>query len=91
MANISDADRTQVSKRAAAMVEGLLTRSCVTETREAVKYEGKSALEGSFSVLGQVAARELFSQPDVAGGLAELGRYLDSDAIKKALEPEKEK
>jgi hypothetical protein len=89
LANISDADRTDVSKRTAAMVESLLTRSCVSETRDAIKYEGNGALEGSFSVLGQVAARELFSKPEVAKGLAEIGTYLDSDKIKKALEPEK--
>ena len=85
MANVDDGKRAEVNKKTAAMFQRLLTQACVAEAREAVKYEGASTLETGFNVLGQVAGRELFANPSVANGLAELDKYVDQPAIQKAL------
>jgi hypothetical protein len=59
--------------------------SVTPEQKEAVKYEGNSAIESAFQVFGQIAARELFSNPDVSKGLGELQGYMDTKALQKAL------
>ncbi|MCU0305083.1 MAG: hypothetical protein MUC56_13615 [Thermoanaerobaculales bacterium] len=86
MAAISYEQRDALNEQCASMVQRLLTESCRTETTEAIKYEGNAAIEGGFNILGQVATRELFTNPAVAQGMAEFGAYLDEDAFESLLE-----
>lgn len=81
----SDAQRDELNMRTAKLFEALLTESCLAETREALRYESESTIESSFSVLGQVASRELFANPAVASGLAEFGKYLDAQKLQRLL------
>lgn len=67
------------------MVMKILTESCPKQAEKAIQYEGASALETSFEVLGQVAGQELFSSPEVAAGMAGLVEYLDENRLKAAL------
>lgn len=69
--------RTAMSKEAARLIERLLTDACVSEARAALRSEGKTVIQSSFQMLGQVAAQELFSHPKVAEGLGEVSKYLD--------------
>jgi hypothetical protein len=85
MAAISPERRSEATMKAAQMAQRLLTQACVNEARAALKSEGQSALEQSFNVLGQVAARELFADPNVAGGIAEFEKYIDAQALERAL------
>lgn len=89
MSTVSDSQRMEMSRQIAGVMENLLTVSCQSEAQQALKYEGKNALETGFSILGQVAGRELFSNPQVAAGISELEKYVDADKLKKALQPEK--
>lgn len=86
MGTVSDTERTAASQRIAKIFTDLLTKSCVNETRDAVKNEGESTLASSFNLLGQVAARELFADPNVAAGIAEFGKHIDGEALRKALD-----
>ena len=86
MSAMSEAQRTEITRGTAGVMEHLLTVSCRTETQQALKYEGTSAIEASFNVLGQVAGRELFSNPQVAAGLADLGKFVDEKKLKEALQ-----
>ena len=52
-------------------------------------YGKTAALQTGFQILGQVAARELFADPNVAQGLAELEQYIDSRKIEQALAPQR--
>jgi hypothetical protein len=70
LTSASGAQRADLNKKAGALFQRLLTGSCLSEARQALQFEGQSALEASFSVLGQVAARELFTNPEVAAGMA---------------------
>lgn len=79
--------RIAIAKQTAQLVERLLTESCRKEAREAIRYEGSSTLQSSFSLLGQVAARELFANPNVVEGLAEFSQYIDQKKIKEVIEP----
>lgn len=78
--------RTEVSKQTAKLFERLLTQACATEAADAVRYEGASTIESSFNLLGQVAARELFSHPNVSGGLSEFAQYLDQKRLTELLQ-----
>lgn len=88
IASLTDAERTRSTQSTAELFEKLLTGSCRKQAQQAVKYEGATALQTGFQILGQVAARELFADPDVAHGLAELEKYIDGPKIAKALAPE---
>jgi hypothetical protein len=86
LATVSDAQRIELNETTARLFERLLTNACLSETREALKYEGQSAIEASFGVLGQVASRELFANQSVASGLAEFAKYFDEERLRKDLE-----
>jgi hypothetical protein len=88
MAAVSYEQRDVLNEQFGLLVQNLLTQSCRTETSEALKYEGTGAIEGSFNVLGQVATRELFTNPAVAEGMAEIGKYLDESTFESLLNEE---
>lgn len=78
VSSLTDEQRTELSKTTAAMFTDLITERCKDKALEAVKYEGPGTLQASFAILGQAAMMELFSNADVAAGLAELGKYFDT-------------
>jgi hypothetical protein len=83
IASISDAQRDELNKSAAKLLERLITESCKSEMHNALTYEGAGALQASFQVLGQVAARGLFSDPAVARGMADVDGYMDKPKIER--------
>lgn len=86
LVTLSPDQRTQFNKDMAGLFMRLMTESCRAQTRDAAKYEGQEALNSAFSLLGQIAAREIFADPDVKGALAELGKYADQDKLKAVME-----
>lgn len=87
---VTPAQRTAMSKETAQLFQRLLTEACAPQTREALRYEGQSTIQTSFSLLGQVAARELFTNPKVAEGLSELSKYMDENKLKELAAPPKQ-
>jgi hypothetical protein len=85
IASVTEAERNQSSKNMAQLFEKLLTVSCRAQTRQAFKYEGALALQTGFQLLGQVAGRELFSDPAVSAGLSDLSRHFDAQKLEQAL------
>ena len=85
-AAISAEERTAMSKNTALLFQNLLTESCRSQALEAFKYEGPGTIEASFSLLGQVAARELFAHPSVAEGIAEFAKFVDQEKMKDLVE-----
>ena len=81
--SISDAQRDELNKSAAKLLERLITESCKSEMRKALTYEGPDAIQTSFQALGQVAARGLFSDPAVARGIADVDGYMDKPKIER--------
>lgn len=82
-ANISDAGRAAIDKKASALFSRLVTVDCHSQAVAALKYEGTSSLEAAFKVLGEVATRGIFSDPAVEKGMNGLASGLDMDALKK--------
>ena len=85
MSALTKEKRTTASKETANLFQKLLTKTCVNETRQAIKYEGQSVIEQSFNQLGQIAARELFSDPAVTAGMTEFASFIDKKAMDQAL------
>ncbi|ACB76883.1 hypothetical protein [Opitutus terrae] len=85
MSSITPAQREEVNRAVAKLIMRMLTETCAVEAKEAVKYEGASAIESAFNLFGQIAARELFTNPEVGAGMAELQKYFDSKAVEEAL------
>ena len=86
-AAIPDAQRKAFNVDMARLFESLVTVTCKSEMQLAIRYEGNAAIGAAFNVLGQVAGRELFSNPEVAKGMSELEKYVDEDKIKAVLNP----
>ena len=87
IASVSDAQRDELNKNTAKLVERLVTESCKSETREAVRYEGSSTFQASFQVLGQVAGRGLFSDPGVARSMGDFEKHFDKQKLERLLSP----
>jgi hypothetical protein len=87
IASVSPEQRVEINKNLAALFERLLTVACRKETREALQFEGPSTMESSFQVLGQVAGRELFSDPQVASGMANTFKYIDAKKLQELAPP----
>ncbi len=86
LADISLSSREQANREMAELIVELLSRRCYSETRLAINNEGSLALQTSFAVLGQVAATNLFSDPNVAAGLASLETYISPEDLENRLE-----
>ena len=85
MASVSAKQLDNSNKETADLSVKLLTETCKDQTIKSIKYEGEVAIQSSFSVFGQVAAKELFSNPDVAAGMAGLEKYMDAKKINETL------
>ena len=86
IAEVNQKKRDQANKGMADLIVKLLSVECLEQTKKAIRYEGELAIESGFKLLGEVAARELFSNPKVSAGLSELDKYVDQDAFNKKLE-----
>ena len=82
LADIDEATRADVEEKAAALFGRLIFTDCRADVVAALKYEGFTAYEQSFSLLGQIAARGLFTSPEVSAGLARLGTESNKEQFK---------
>ena len=79
--SMSDARRDTINRQAGKLMMRLITVDCRKETTTALKYEGAATMEAAFGVLGQVAMRDLMTDPKVGQDMASLGKYLDPAAL----------
>ena len=86
IASVSEKQLDEINKSTANLFMRLLTEACRQETINALKYEGEVAIPLSFKVLGEVAARELFSSPEVDEAFSGFVKYLDEDKLKSLVE-----
>ena len=81
MSLITDKQHEEINKDTANIFTMLLTDKCKEQAKKAIKYEGQTALESSFKVLGQVAMMELVSNPEVKAGSAAFTKYIDEEKM----------
>lgn len=85
LAAISDARGAELNREAGALFTKLLSESCASETRQALKAEGNGVMESSFNVLGQIAMQGLMTDPAVASYMAGLEAGIDGEKLEAAL------
>lgn len=85
ISSVTDAQRNELNVKTAKLFERLLTESCKSQVQTAIKYEGQGTIESAFQVLGQVAARGLFSDPGVNGFIAQLGNHIDKQKMESVI------
>lgn len=82
---MTPAQRQQTNVKMAALFDRLLTVDCRGETVAALKYEGTSALEAGFKVLGAAAANTLMAHPDVEKATGAFADLIDEAALERVL------
>jgi len=87
IASVSPKVLDDANAATASLFERLLTDSCREKTRKALTYEGPATIQTSFALLGQVAASELFSSPEVAGAMAGLQKHFDTSKLEALSKP----
>jgi hypothetical protein len=86
LVSITTEQRDAFNEKVAALFSRLLVDDCRKEAIDALKHEGSAAFDASFQVLGQVASRDLMTEPHVAKGLLSgLAVYLANDEKLKIL------
>ena len=85
MSSVTPKQREEANRAVGRLIMHMLTETCAVEAREAVKYEGATSIEGAFNIFGQVAGRELFTNPEVGKSLAALNAYIDAKKLQDAL------
>lgn len=86
IASVTPDQRTEMTKNVGLLYQRLLTETCRTQFRDAVKNEGKETLSASFAVLGGVAMRALMGDPAVTRGMGDLDAYVSDDKIKAVID-----
>lgn len=77
LTTLTPEQRDGYNKSMAALFERLLYVDCREEAIAGLKYEGSTIIATSFTVLGQVAGRDIFSNPQVTQSMAALEKYID--------------
>ena len=68
------------------LFQRLVTVDCAEQMRAATHANGELAIKSAFSNLGQVAVQELMSDPQVQASMSGFTKYIDRDAVNKALQ-----
>ena len=63
----------------------LLTVSCKEQAQKAIQYEGEAALGPSFKTLGEVAMRDILTNPEVAAAMSSIDKYFDKEKFESTL------
>ena len=81
LAAIAPEQREEANKSTAALFQRLLTEACRNEVQLAIKYEGPQTIASGFQVFGEVAGRELFTDPAVTQSMGEFEKYFDKQKL----------
>lgn len=85
MSKVTDEQRTELSRTTGGLFTNLITKACAPEARDAMQVGGLNAIQDSFRVIGEGAMRELVSNPNVAAGFADFGKYVDNAEVTRVL------
>lgn len=79
--------RTDSNKGMASLVTRLLTVDCVVQARTAVQSEGGAGMSSAFKSLGELAMRELMSNPNVTAAVMGYTPFIDRKKFEAAMTP----
>lgn len=79
MSNVTPQQFSELGRGFASLEQRLLFVDCRSQAVEALKYEGTSVIEASFTVLGSVAMRGLMTDPATQAAMTSVDAYADRD------------
>jgi hypothetical protein len=77
MTNVTEAQRADARKAAAAMVQRVVTEDCRAQAAAALRNEGGGVLMRPFFEQGQASIGLLVRDPAVTAGMQQISQYLD--------------
>lgn len=75
--NVNEAQRTQLDKNLAQVLQRILVEQCSAQTKAVIQAEGIQAVGESFQQLGQITGEEIVKNTEVKQQLNGLLRYVD--------------
>lgn len=75
--SMDEAQAQETTKHAAMVFQRLIATDCRKQSVEAIKYEGASAWEAAFKVLGEIAMVDLMQDPGVSKATEQIASFLD--------------
>jgi len=85
MSKISAEARNEIDAKAAKLYTRLLFESCKSETVQSVQNEWPETIQYAFPILGQVAARGLFTDPHVVAAMQAPQKDIDQSKPEELL------
>lgn len=87
--NVSDAQKTQLDKNLAQVMQRILVEQCSTQTQAVIKADGLQAVGESFQELGSITGDEILKTPEIKQQLQGVLRYVDlNKLVTKFLTPD---
>jgi hypothetical protein len=77
-------DELKTHKAMADLVTRLLAESCLEQTQQAIVSGGSKTVEVAFRTLGELAMRELMSNPAVGESMSRFEKQIDQSRLGKA-------
>ncbi|HET8870925.1 MAG TPA: hypothetical protein VFM48_10785 [Aquabacterium sp.] len=77
--------RIEADKSMARIVSALFSERCTATMRDTLSTEGSEGVSKAFRSLGELAMRELMTNPEVNASMGNYVQYLDKEKIEKAL------
>ena len=74
--NVNEAQRTQLDKNLAQVLQRILVEQCASQTKAVIAAEGVQAVGDSFQELGQITGEEILENPEVKSQLKGVLRYV---------------
>jgi hypothetical protein len=81
LASVKPQQTDELTRTVAGLMERLMLKDCRSEMVSALKYEGGGAIGAAFNTLGNVAARNLMTNPATMAEMAKLQQYSDVSAF----------
>jgi len=94
LSSVQDAEREQLMRAAAAMLERLIEEDCKRELVAVTRYEGRASLMRAMQHLDNKVIKEIYSNPEVKGEMARIKSYIRQRHMtqrlkEEALQPER--
>ncbi|MDM1310430.1 hypothetical protein HXZ79_04015 [Acinetobacter indicus] len=79
--NVSDAQKTQLDKNLAQVLQRILVEQCSAQTKAVIQAEGMQAVGESFQELGSITGDEILKKPEIKQQLQGVLRYVDLNKL----------
>ncbi len=86
ISSLTDSQRTQLNQQMAQVFMSLVSRSCRTQAKNALKYEGTEGFGQGFGTLGEMAMILLYTNPAVSEGMLGFIEYIDLNKLSNLLD-----